>query len=298
MSKEAAMAIATGQPVPAPVVDSAIQPIPNEPAAEPKGLDSDRFAKLAAREEKLQRAAQEYKSEQQKLYEEKEKLKSVQSQISEFEKLRETDPVAALKVLGFTDAQIANALIPEPKEAPTPEEIARKAAQEQLEAYKKEQQEIAAKAEAEKNTRLIGEFKQQIGKFVEKDAEKYEFCNHYGPVAQEAIYETVLEFIKQDPNLTPIDAMREAVEALEAYYESEDEALMNLRKRQAKITKTAAPAPEPAKPVQRSRTPQAAKPVPTLTNKATATVASTAPVKESREQKRARLEAMLRGDIK
>lgn len=282
MSKESATALATGTPV-APAESTP------SPAVVGTQIDSDRFAKLAARETQIQKDREAFKSEQQKVYEEKEKLKAIQKQITDFEEMRSKDPLAALKHLGFTDTDIFNALSTD-KPAPTPEELARAATQDEIKKFQQAQEQVAAKVQAEKDTKAISEYKDQIGKFIEKEAEKLEYCKHYGPVAEDLIYETVLQFIKEDPALTPFAALKEAAEAVESLYEEEDVSLMGLKKRQAKIPK----APEPAPAVKPHRGAPQSKPLPTITNKASATVASAAPKSESREQKRTRLENLLR----
>jgi hypothetical protein len=289
MSKEQALAMMTGEAVApvAPVTESK----PSE-AIVGTPLDSDRFAKLAAKEAALQKEREAFKSEQQKIYEEREKLKSIQAQIQDFEKKRSENPIEALKILGFSDTDIFNALAGQEKPAPTPEEIARQAAQEELKKYEEAQTLAQTKLQEERDAKAITAYKDQIGKYIEKEAEKFEYLNHYGAIAYDAVYETVLQFMAADPQLSPVQAMREAAESLENYYEEEDLALMSLKKRQAKVAPRVEAVPETTPPVRRGAMPP--KQVPTLNSRTTATTASASIVKESREQKRARLESMLR----
>lgn len=299
MSKEGALAMIQGEVVTQTPV-APVQGVVNAPESQPSEavagtkLDSDRFAKIAAKEAQLQKEREAFKTEQQKMYEEKEKIKGINQQIADFEKLKKTDPVAALKVLGYSDTDIFNALAVEKPAEPTPEEIARKAAQEELKKFEDNQTVQAAKAQEERDGKALAAYRGEIGKFIEKDADKFEYCNHHGPVAQDLIYETVLQFMATDQSLTPFQALKEASEAVESFYEEEDMALMGLKKRQAKLApKVEEPVAPAAKP---SRVPS--RPIPTLTNKAAPTAASTAkPSGETREQKRTRLENMLRGGL-
>lgn len=302
MSKEAAVALLTGEPV-API-QGVTEVTTDKPAEAVAGtvLDSDRFAKLAAKEASLQKDRENFKTEQQKVYEREGKLRAIEKQILDFEEMRSKDPIQALKILGFTDTDVFNALAGNEKPAATPEEIARLATQDELKKYEQAQLQAQAKVQAERDTKAIAGYKDAIGKVIEKQADKYEYCNFYGPVAQDLVYETVLQIMEDEQKAgsaitTPMDAMREAIELVEGFYEEDDKSRMSLKKRQPKVEATA-PAPTPPPQRTRSVSTPAAKPVPTLTNKTTATVSSQANGRETSSQKRTRLENMLRGGLK
>lgn len=231
MSKESALASITGQPVPV------ITP-PTETPATPteKPVESDRFAQLSAKEAKLQKEREAVKAELAAINAEKEKLKPVQAQLQQFEELKKTDKLAALKLMGFSEEDIFNFISnqEEPK-PPTMEEIAAAAAKKEREEWEKAQIEREQKAIQERDEKNIKAFKDGIGESIKKDAEKYEYMNFYGETAQELVYETILGFMKDDPALTPMDAMKEAMEAVEAHYEEEFTKLMALKKIQSKI---------------------------------------------------------------
>lgn len=254
-------------------------------------VDSDRFAKIAAREAKFVKERETFKSEQQKLYEEKQALASVKTQLDEFEALRSKDPIAALKKLGFSETDVFNFI--SSKEEPTIEQIATQRAEElmkqEFEKRDKVQAEKEAAASKEREDRAINGFKETISSSIKKDAEKYEYCAYEGAEAEGIIYETVLEIIKEEPDILPHKAMQEAIELTEKYYEEKDLEMAKLKKRQPKVE---APVVEEKK-VVRTRTPDKVS-APTLTAKATATAASTIPKGETSSQKRARLENWLR----
>lgn len=315
MSKEAALSMMTGQPVtqvnPSLVIGE-IPPISAEEIAlpPPAGLDSDRFARLAAREAKLvkEREAlkleqQSFKTEQQKTYEARTKYDEIIGKANKFEELKEKDVVEALKHIGLSDTQIFNLMAnrEEPK-PPTPEELSAQAALAAQTEIKKFQDEQALKADKEakeRDERAINGFRKAIGESITKEAEKYEYCAHYGQIAEDLVYETILNIMSDDQKegvtTAPHDAMKEAIELVENFYENEDKAMSKIKKRQPK--ETAAPEPETKTQPTRTRTVEAkapTKPIPTLTNKATATVASTVTGKETPAQKRERLENWLR----
>ncbi len=303
MSKETAMSMMTGETSPQVNPSLITGAIPTtegeivEPPPVDTGIDSDRFARIAAREEKFKKEREEFKLEQQRIYEEKEKLKSVQQKITEYEELKKTDPIAALKYLGYSEADLFNYMAG--KEEPTPEQkyadAAAKAADEKIKTWEQQQADKAAKELAERDDQAIKGYKASIGGTIQKETEKYEYCAHYGPIAEELVYDTVLKIIKEDPELAPHQAMVEALELVENFYEQEDKAMSSLKKRQPKVE---APKEEvkPAQPA-RSRTVQTPVPVksaPPLTNRAAPTAASIKTGKETPSQKRERLENWLR----
>lgn len=293
MSKENAMSMLTGEPVsqvnPSVVVGE-LPPQENGelPPSENTKLESDRFAKLAAREARLQKEREMFKSEQQKVYDEKKKLEDVHKKLSEFNELKAKDPVAALKNLGFSEEDIFNFLAQKETKEPTAQELAAQAAMDEVQKFKNELAEKEKAAATERDAKNIQAFKDQIGETISKEAEKFEYCNYYGPVAQEIVFETVLEIIKEEPEIPPHQAMKEAIEAVEKFYEEEDKAMSALKKRKPPVVET--PQVEEKKPLQKQTRPVA----PTLNNKATATVASSAPKKETPQQKRERLELWLK----
>lgn len=291
MSREAAMtaAVATSEPAMAPVETAT-------PAI--MAVDSDRFAKLAAREAKFVKEREQFKSEQQQLYDLKNQLLPVKQQYDKFKALKEKDPVAALREVGFTEADIFNFMAEKPEVTAEQKaiEAAEAAANAKIKAFEDAQAKKASEEMKARDSRAIDGFKQTISKSIEKDAEKYEFCAFEGPEAEGIIYETVLEIMKIDKDVAPHKAMQEAMELTEKYYREKDEEMgKKLKSRQPKEPVVA----ETKEPSKRVRTPDTRnspmKPIATLTQKAAPTVTSTTPAKtETREQKRERLENVLR----
>lgn len=303
MSKDAALSMLSGQPVtqtnPSLITGDMpkgeLSPPPVIPSKEQ--IDSDRFAKIAAKEAKLVKERELLKLEQAKTLEERTKAETIAKAYNDFEMLKKTDPVAAFKQLGFTETDFANWLA-EGKVEPTTAEIAQQAVKTELEKFHEEQKQQAMKVQEQRDNIAIKNFRGSITSEIAKDPDKYEYCNHYGPIAEEIVYETILGIIKEEPDIAPNDAMREAMDLVEEFYEKEDEEMSKLKKRQPRLN-TPEAKPEPTRQTAvRSRTladQVVQKKIPTLTNKATATAASQVPKgKETPQQKRERLENWLR----
>lgn len=297
MSKESALAAATGSQVQAqptlPTQTTPPQAQSNPSTQEAQPAPSDRFAQLSAKEIKLQKEREQVKAELAAINADKTKLAEYKKTIDEFEELKKTDKIAALKKIGFTEEDIFNFMAgKEDPKPPTPEEIAAKAAEEATQKLRDEMKAESEKLAKERDERNIKAFKDGIGETITKEADKYEYLNHYGPIAQEIVYETILGYMKEDPELTPLDAMKEALEAVENYYEEEFTSMMNLKKIQAKIKPQAPVAEtkvEPARKTVVQSKPEAPKPPPRPSPTPQAT-----PIKETPQQKRERLENALR----
>lgn len=296
MSKEAALALMTGS-TPATVNPSLVvgelPPQEKAPIAEAatsdappvKELESDRIALVAKKEAKVVARELELKKRAAE-YEEKEvKLKEYMQKIEAFEAKRKENPVEALKDIGFTDTEIFNYLAAQEKKEPTPDEIAKKAAADEINKFKEEQKEIAAKADKERQQALVTEYTTKIGSAIKANPDKYEYANYYGKVAEELALEFATECAKQGQELPTPD---EVAQAVEEYYEEQDKAMSALKKRQPKVEPK--PVVEGKVGPERTRTvtpPQQQSK--TLTNKVAATAASTVTRRETHEQKKARL---------
>lgn len=317
MSKASAMSLATGQPtnnVNPSLITGAMNDVPREtngtsPGLAPTdppvntGIDSDRFAKLAKKEAEIQKERNEWKvtaaKERAEIEELKKKLKDPYDKIQAFQALKAKDPVAALKEIDFTETDIFNFLANQekPKE-PTIEEIAKAAAGEELGKYKEEQAKIANDAQRAREQGLITQYSTQIGDAIKANPDKYEYANYYGESAKELAMEFATENVKLNGELLTPDQIAEAVEE---YYEEQDKAMSVIKKRAPRTAEIEASkeAPFTRTPVRtRTLSPQAgqpaAAPMKTLTNKVTATAASTITRRETHEQKRERLINALR----
>lgn len=312
MSKEAAMALATGQPQnnvsPSLItgdmgrtetgLNPGISPAQEIPQNEnvKAVLDSDRFAILAKQEAKRVREMDEFKKEKVAFEEERSKLRGYVDKINAFEEKRKSDPVAALKDIGFSETEVFNFLAAQEKKEATPEEVARAVAEEQIKNFKDEQAKIAQDAQKARDQGLVKNYQTQISSTIKSSPDKYEYANFYGPVAEELAMEFAKKNIEINGELLTPD---EIAQAIEDYYEESDKAMSNLKKRQPKIeaqsTQGQTNAPERtrtlAKPMSNATPPAPAK---TLTNKSTATVASTITRRETYEQKKERLISALK----
>lgn len=279
-------------------------PIATEAKA-PTETEEQRFERFAQRETKLQQERELAKKELAEARAEKEKVRHINEQVQRFTELKAKDPIAAFKELGFTETDFVNWAAEQNKEL-TPEEkmakVAEQTASEKLEAYKKEQAEKEAKVEQERDQRVVSGFKQNIGKFILENSEKYEAITYQGEPAQEIIYQAVLDEIKKNPNgeKDPYTIAKEVTEIYEEYLSEDFLEMAKLKKHQDKIKALVTPA-EPPKEVkakhERVRTldqpPQ--KKIPSLSNATTATVASVATQKkETPSEKRERLINALR----
>ncbi len=313
LAQMVAMTTPSATPAAPPAPTSAVEGVA-APAA-PEGtqvplqdeLQSSRLAILAKKEAKLQKEREAYQRQREEWMKEKQQADEYLKRGREFDETRKSDPVAALKMIGFTDAEIMNYLAGQASKAdPTPEDIARKAAQEEIQKLKEEQTEAQKKQETARNERLVQNLKGQISNAIKSEAEKFEYCAFEGPAAEDLAYEIIVETLKESDELITAE---EALQLAEDYYEMRDKEMSRLRKRQAGLS-AEAPAVEAAPidaekeapssmkrglpPKTNVAPPARAKP---LTNQVTANAPSvSAPRRETREEKKERLaEALRRG---
>ena len=290
MSKETAMAIATGVPVAAPQET----PIETPQAPSQPSPDSRSFAHLAKKEAELQKERQSFLAE-------KSKLEEANKQYNEYLNKKKEDPIAALKMLGFSESDIFNYMAAAAPVEKTAEEKAIEAAaaeaDRRIKAFEETQAKKEAEAQKQADNSLIQTYKSDVAKAIQADPITFEYCNYHGPLAQDLIYETVLAVVKESGG-KDVPTPLEAAQMVEEFYEEQDKAMMNLKKRQPK----SAPVEEPKKDPERTRTvvekpktDDIPKPTRTITRNATVTAASARNLTETREQKRERLIEKLRG---
>lgn len=290
MSRTTALAAMNNATTAAPTEPAAapVEGAPQTTEATPPSIDAQRLAKLARHEAMLQQQREAFKKERESFTPEKEKADLILKRAQEFEALKSKDPVEALRSLGFSEADLINFLTgAEPAEL-TPEQKAAQAAQAEI---KKFQEELAKKEKEQleaRNKETVEAFRKRISQTVSANKEKFEFCAHEGPAAEQLIFDTVTACLKEDrksdPNALPITP-EEAAQMVENYYEEEFKAKMSLKKTKPNDP-SATPSPEPEKkPVQSPRT---------LTNRVTATTGSTIPRAESHSEKRNRIIAQIK----
>ncbi len=325
MSKEAALSMLTGSPVtqtnpsivagatPPAETKAPVEPVQGltegqevkpEAPKEEKGLDSDRFANLMKKEQQIVH-------EKRMISEDKKKLAAVQKQIEEFRRLKDTDLVAALKQIEISEEDIFNHLAGKQPEEKTPDQKAAELAQLEIQKFRDE---MAAKEQAElkaRDEKAIAGYKSAITDTIAKEAEKYEFITHYGAIAEDMVYETILKIAETEQDFNPHEVMKEVLDLYEDYYLEDDKAKSAFKSRQAYLEELRAkqePPPlatgnwERKPPPVRERTlvdkpVEKSKPMPTITQKATATVASTIPRPETRSEKKERLANILRNSV-
>jgi len=274
---------------------------PTENVTPSEGLQSSAFSQMAKKEAEFVRRQEEFKRERESVLAEKEKIKSIQSEYEEFVSLKSKDPIAAMKKLGFSEADIINYLAGEEPEELSPEAKMQKAAEEAAEKrfkeYEDAQTKKALEVQAQANERTISEFKGQISQSLEQNAEKYKFCAHHGEEAQDLIFGIIEEAAIQSEFKEAL-TIEEASELLEGYYVEKFESMAALRA-PAPVPDQAPPVTPPAqqRPLSAPEGPprSANPPTRTLTNSATASLASTKPrAPETRSEKRERLMQALR----
>lgn len=303
MSKESAMAMATGTPPTA--LNAVVSQTQTTPSTTGEPLQSTPFSQHAKKEAELVRKQQEFKKEQETWGQERARLQDAKKQYDNYNELKKTDPVAALKVLGFSETDIFNYMANQQPVELTPEQRAVQAAEQaadaKIKAFEEAQTKKIKDAQVAEDKSLIDGYRSELVQTMQKDKDKFEYCSYYGREALDLAYETTLAVVKESGGNDVISA-QEAMQMVEEYYEDKDKEMDRIKKRQSKI-----PAVAPPVPPARSRTlsgpaPQSEAPKPTITktrtlhNGATSTLAATRlSNNESREQKRERLINALRG---
>lgn len=291
MSKESALAkatVVTPQAAPAPK-SPGIVAAPVEPVTAPESTEVSTDPNVQALLKKEIRLVKEQEALKAERADWQRKVADAEKLLERdrlFDETKKTDTVAALKMLGFNDTEIFNAVAASAPSEKTPEEVARLAAQEEIKKENDRRAQLDKEADAKKNENVIKQFKGSITQTIDKNADKYEYCKFYGAEAEELIYETVAEVLKTDKKLISVN---EAADLVEAHYEEAAKAMDGLKKR-----KPAEPAVEvAAKPTKETTLVPQVNPRPkTLTNQAV--VRSTTGEKpESPTDKRTRLERAL-----
>lgn len=261
----------------------------------PESLASTQLSHLAKKEAKLLAEREALKKEQEEFKSLKAKVQEVYDRAQAFEETRKKDPIKALRDLGFTEQEIVDYLSVEDEQAKlSPAEQAQKAAEE---AIKKFREEEAQKLEDEKKRRQEAELQQVksgLSAQLTQNPDKYKLSKLAGAAAEEIMLGIYLEEVKEGlkPNLESL------ADEVEQFYLSQYEEMKKLMEPEAPaVQETPKAAPERSRVVH---APEAApRPRPTtLTNKLAATTAALAKPAvsrpETREEKRARLEAMIR----
>lgn len=249
-------------------------------------MNSDRFAKLAQKEADLVKRNQQFKQQQRDFDTERKRIAEIKAKVDQFEEIRKTNPIQALKDIGFSETDIFNYLADnQPKELTT-EELARKATQEEISKFQEIQKKAEEAHKQQQEEGAIRQYKKQIQQFMQQNQDEFEYINYNGPVARELVFDTCKEYFNQTGEVLDI---KDACSTIEKFYEENDEAMMSLKKRQNRLqsnvdTKTS------SQPQSRNEITVTRKPNITLNNNATVNATSqNVPRNETREEKKARL---------
>ena len=288
MSAESAMALATGQSPGLSVVETpAAPPVQTDP---PKELESTRFNHLAKKEAEMQKQREEIKRRAEEISKKEAEFNPFYEKYKQFEELKKTDRIAAMKLMEFDDTDLVNFIATQQVEM-TPEQKAAKAAQEVINKFETERQKREREAVEANNARIITEFKGKISGVIASDPDKFELSNRMGSVAQELAFDFVAECVKL--GMEPPTA-EEAANYTEQYYEDFFKSMSTSKKlTPQQAAEAAKDAIQQAKevPLKPEVSP---KPTKTLDSRATATVASTVQRRETASEKRERLIEKLR----
>lgn len=309
MSKEQAMAVATNnQPQ---VAEARVSPVTGvvpadaktaaNPAVEnggvvPPSLLSTQLSHMAKKEAKFLAEREAFKKEQEEFKTLKTKVQEVYDKATAFENTRKVDPIRAMKEIGFSEEEIVDYLSREEAPKPTTEAIV----QAELKKFKDEEAKKVEEARKVQDSKVISEFRNQIGSTISSAPDKYEVSLHHGPVAEQLIFDiATIEAIEQgklpENQRKGID-IKSIADDVEAFYAEGFEAMKKLKKFTPKeavqIAKAEVERSRVVHPPQDTVKPKAT----TLTNKITATAAAAAkPARaETREEKRTRIENMIR----
>lgn len=324
MSKASALALAGGNPADATpgLVTPGLSPngtkilqtgieqnavpdstIPTEQSKK-DNLDAGRLAIFAKKEAAIVREKEQLKLRWAEADKKEKEASEKIDRARKFEELRAKDPIEAMKFLGFTDTEIFNYMAGQEKKDPTPEEIARKTAQEETQKIRDEIAQEKKTLEETRNQRLIDNLKSDIGSKIKSDPEKYEYCAFEGVMAERQAYEFIVAVLKESNELISID---EALQMTESLYESRDKAMTGLKKRKPIIESTSEITvrnPEMSTMARRSQpgtaptTNAAPRPKPTLTNEVAPSTSPRMPRRESQDEKKERIiQAVLNGTL-
>lgn len=307
MSRESALAAAqTPAPTVAPDPVDTTPPADGTPPVQDQA-DAARFASIARKEAAAVKLQQDAKRERDALAAEKAEIAAIKKKEQDFSELKGKDPIAALKLMGFSETDIFNYMANQPtKVEPTPEEKAAKAAEAaakaQIKAFRDEQAQKAKEAEAAKDSEIIEGLKTETSTFIEANKATMPLCAHYGQAAVDQALEIIKENLKTTEGKELL-TVKEALEMTESFYKGELDELM-AKTGQKKPEETAPEAP--TAPV-RTRTvtpgdpsykqPAVVTRTRTLSNNTGVTSGSAAaPKNETREQKKDRLSALIRAN--
>lgn len=299
MSKESALQMLSGTTAPVqttpgllthdmPTKTAAADPAAAAAVETPKdnvvGLETSRLAIFAKKEAALLKEREAFKAEREAVAREKAEAEAYRRRGQEFDEISKKDKIAALRMIGWTETDIVNAIAgTETAADPTPEERAAAAAEAKIAAWEKAQEDKATKQASERNLQTIQTLKKNIADTITNQAEKFEFCSIEGAEAEEQVYEIIEQNLIINKELLTVE---QALEIAEELYEARDKAYSAAKKRAARGAQTT-DAPVQTEPKQAAST--GTKPDAPARGRTEAPVVPTIPLKETRDQKKERL---------
>lgn len=321
MSKESAMALATGIAPVNPAVAAGAPNEPSTPAQAPTQAADPRLQSLLKKETEIVRQREVFNRQKQEWEEKSKRADEILGRGKQFEDMLKTDPVAALKLIGYSETQIFNVMA-QANEAPkekTAEEIARETTEKMLKERDENDQKTRSEQTAQANERaVVNGIKSLITK--PENLEKFELCSLSGSHAEDQIKQTLYQFVAEDQKdaqsrgikyeITEEQAgklLEEAAEAVEGLYRenikevSSTKAFTAMMKEmgwsKAEIQAALAEAEAPVTTTVITPPPNSQAPLrpKTITNRVAATTqAMTTNRPETERQKRDRLETILK----
>lgn len=313
MSKESAMKLASGGITPvAPTI--AVVPPADPPAGDPPAADpgappaaDDKLsifvkkeAQLFREKEAIKKEREEFQRKQKEYDDKKAEYDRVISLGGQYNELVKTDKVKALKLLGWTDADIINLMADKP--AVDPVEEARRLVDEKTKELDAKWEAKEKTAQEEDDKKLINNFKADITKTIKDNAEKFEFCAYEGKEAELQAYHIIQENLKVNGELLTIE---EALTITEELYEERYKKAQGLKKLKSAEASEVAASTEPSTSAEVQRGALAGKPpvsntpAPkprTLTNAVAPTTPAATPTgrRETHQEKKERLANIIR----
>lgn len=279
----------TGQPAPAQGATQQSQGLPSTQT--PPDINAQRLALFAKKEGQLQAEREKIKADWEQKKQLVARAEEYNKKWEQFEKVRGTNKLEALKMAGFTVEDLVALAADENGKTKSAEQIAAEVAEtvtKQVDEKLNARDQAATKAS---NDKLIANFKTNIKASLEKSGEKFPAAVVYGEQAEKLAYHFVVENLKTNPN-DPLMPIAEALELADKYYQKKLDAAGY--KKGENVPRGTMPSNENSATQQNQEaTRHISGRTRTLTNSVSATSQALNPGKETADQKKQRLVAKL-----
>ena len=201
-----------------------------------------------AEDDRLRRGFSALTKKEKALRQKEQQIKAAEDQLKRLEALRQKakdNPIEVLQEFGLTYDQLTDYILGTQKEVTPEDRIA--AIEERIERERKEAEERAAKAEAERIERTIASWKEHtLKRGLQADADRWELVNSRGDDGVELVWEVIESYHQTHGEV--LDWQR-AADEVEKHMESEARKILGLKKFQTK----AQSAPQDAPPKQETK---------------------------------------------